>query len=291
MMADQPPPQTPPRQVEPATLPPVVSLTEAAHLDPTQARALLGTKAASLARLAGAGFPVPPGVVVVTAAAAADWDQAYARLRSAAGELGGPERRFAVRSSASAEDLAGASFAGQYETVLDVRLDQLPNAVRQVVDSAATARVAAYRQAHPQAAPANSSGSGAGMAVLVQVMVPADAAGVAFTANPLTGDRDEVVITAVRGLGERLVAGQAKGGFVLYGPYTFTLEPRPAGGRVAVVGVCINQSRTRRHDARTDAPGRRNDTPYVRLSYTVTRQENRWLVTAYSGRPASSCPA
>ena len=49
------------------------------------------------------------------------------------------------------------------------------------------------------------------MAVLVQVMVPADAAGVAFTANPLTGDRDEVVISAVRGLGERLVAGQATG--------------------------------------------------------------------------------
>jgi rifampicin phosphotransferase len=210
MMAEQPPPQTPPRQVEPATLPPVVSLAEAAHLDPTQARALLGTKAASLARLAGAGFPVPPGVVV-TAAAAADWDQAYARLRSAAGELGDPERRFAVRSSATAEDLAGASFAGQYETVLDVRLDQLPNAVQQVLDSAATVRVAAYRQAHPQAAPANSSGSGAGMAVLVQVMVPADAAGVAFTANPVSGDRDEVVIAAVRGLGERLVAGQATG--------------------------------------------------------------------------------
>jgi hypothetical protein len=61
MMADQPPPHTPPRQVEPATHPPVLSLTEAAHLDPTQARALVGTKAASLARLAGAGFPVPAG--------------------------------------------------------------------------------------------------------------------------------------------------------------------------------------------------------------------------------------
>jgi rifampicin phosphotransferase len=209
MMADQPPPQTPPRQVEPATLPPVVSLTEAAHLDLTQARALLGTKAASLARLAGAGFPVPAGVVLTTAAA--DWDQAYARLRSAAGELGGPDQRFAVRSSASAEDLAGASFAGQYETVLDVGLDELPQAVRQVVDSAASARVAAYRQAHPQAAPADPSGSGGGMAVLVQVMVPADSAGVAFTANPLTGDRDEVVISAVAGLGERLVAGLATG--------------------------------------------------------------------------------
>jgi rifampicin phosphotransferase len=210
MMADQPPPQTPPRQVEPATLPPVLSLTEAAHLDPTQARALLGTKAASLARLTRAGFPVPPGVVV-TAAAAADWDQAYGQLRAVAAEPRDPNQRFAVRSSATAEDLAGASFAGQYETVLDVGLDELPDAVRQVVDSAASARVAAYRQAHPQAAPADPPGSGAGMAVLVQVMVPADAAGVAFTANPLTGDRDEVVISAVRGLGERLVAGQATG--------------------------------------------------------------------------------
>jgi phosphohistidine swiveling domain-containing protein len=210
MMADQPPPQAPPRQVEPAPLPPVLSLTEAAHLDPTQAWALLGTKAASLARLAGAGLPVPLGVVV-TAAAAADWDQAYARLRSAAAELGGPDQRFAVRSSATAEDLAGASYAGQYETVLDVRLDELPQAVRQVVNSATSARVAAYRQAHPQAAPADPSGSGGGMAVLVQVMVPADAAGVAFTANPLTGDRDEIVISAVRGVGERLVAGQATG--------------------------------------------------------------------------------
>jgi pyruvate,water dikinase len=211
MMADRPQPQTPPRQIEPATRPPVLSLTEAAHLDPTQARALLGTKAASLAHLAGAGFPVPPGVVV-TAAAAADWDQAQAQLRSAAAELdGGRGQRFAVRSSAAAEDLADASFAGQYETILDVGLDELPQAVRRVVDSAASARVAAYRQARPQAASANSFGSGAGMAVLVQVMVPAEAAGVAFTANPLTGDRDEVVIGAVRGLGERLVAGQATG--------------------------------------------------------------------------------
>jgi phosphohistidine swiveling domain-containing protein len=210
MMADQPQPETPPRQVEPATLPPVVSLAEAAHLDPTQARALLGTKAASLARLAGAGFPVPPGVVV-TPAAAADWAQAHGRLHAVAAELGGPDQRFAVRSSASAEDLAGASFAGQYETVLDVGLDELAEAVRRVVDSAASGRVAAYRQAHPQAAPADPPGSGGGMAVLVQVMVPADAAGVAFTANPLTGARDEIVISAVPGLGEPLVAGQATG--------------------------------------------------------------------------------
>jgi rifampicin phosphotransferase len=202
--------QTSRHEVDPDMLPPVIGLEEAARLDPAAARALLGTKAASLARLAGAGFPVPAGVVVTTTAAA-DWDQAYAQLRSTAAELGGRDQRFAVRSSASAEDLAGASYAGQYETVLDVRLDELPQAVRHVVDSAASARVSAYRQAHPQAAAADPFGSGGGMAVLVQVMVAAEAAGVAFTANPLTGDRDEVVISAVRGLGERLVAGQATG--------------------------------------------------------------------------------
>jgi rifampicin phosphotransferase len=198
-------------EVDSDVLPPVISLEEAARLDPA-ARALLGSKAASLALLSGAGFPVPAGVVVTTAAAA-DRDQAYTQLRAAA-ELGGPDQRFAVRSSATAEDLAGASYAGQYETVLDVRLDELPDAVRRVFDSAASARVAAYRQAHPQAgatvAPALAP-SGSGMAVLVQVMVAAEAAGVAFTADPLTGARDEVVISAVRGLGERLVSGQATG--------------------------------------------------------------------------------
>jgi rifampicin phosphotransferase len=198
-------------RVERDMLPPVITLDEAARLDRATAQALLGSKAANLARLVGAGFPVPPGVVV-TADAEADWDEAYARLRTEAAELGGMRgQRFAVRSSASAEDLAGASFAGQYETVLDANIDQLPDAVRQVFDSAASARVAAYRHAHPDATATAGEGSTAstGMAVLVQIMVTAGAAGVAFTANPLTGDRDEVVITAVRGLGERLVSGQA----------------------------------------------------------------------------------
>jgi rifampicin phosphotransferase len=202
--------QTSRHEVDPDVPPPVITLEEAACLDPAAAPALLGSKAANLARLIGAGFPVPAGVVV-TAAAVADWDQTSAQLRSAATELGDPDQRFAVRSSAAAEDLAGASFAGQYETILNVRLDKLPDAVRRVFDSAASARVSAYRQAHPQAATAGSSGSDVGMAVLVQIMVPAEAAGVAFTANPLTGARDEVVISAVPGLGERLVSGQATG--------------------------------------------------------------------------------
>src|SRR4029453_15667529 len=111
---------------------PVVTLAEAAGLEPDRARALLGTKAANLARLAAAGFPVPAGVVV-TAAGAAHLDTVWARLRTAAAALAGPAgpagqqgQRYAVRSSGAAEDLEDASFAGQYETVLDVGLDELP---------------------------------------------------------------------------------------------------------------------------------------------------------------------
>src|SRR5215208_1333640 len=118
------------------------------------------------------------------------------------GGRGGAEQ-FAVRSSGTAEDLEGASFAGQYETFLDVRIDDLPAAVGRVFDSACASGVSAYRDARTEL----TGETAPSMAVLVQVMVGADSAGVAFTANPVTGERGEIVITAVRGLGERLVSG------------------------------------------------------------------------------------
>jgi phosphohistidine swiveling domain-containing protein len=185
----------------PGAVPAVVSFAEAAGLD----AAVLGSKAATLARLAAAGFPVPPGLVV-TAHAEERWEESRPRILAAAAQLGA--RRFAVRSSAAAEDLAEASFAGQYESVLDVPADGLGEAIRQVLDSAAATRVAAYTRARTDS-PAEQARSR--MAVLVQVMVEADAAGVAFSANPVTGDRDQAVVSAVRGLGERLVSGRAVG--------------------------------------------------------------------------------
>jgi pyruvate,water dikinase len=182
--------------------PPVVTFAEAASLDSSD----LGVKAANLVRLASAGFPVPPGLVVTPAAAQANPEEMWPQLRKAAAELGA--QRFAVRSSGTAEDLQDASFAGQYETFLNVGLDELPDAVGRVFDSASAARVSAYKETRGEA----SAGTGhSRMAVIVQVMVEADAAGVTFTANPLTGERSEVVITAVRGLGERLVSGAAVG--------------------------------------------------------------------------------
>ena len=179
----------------------VLRLVGTAALDASE----IGAKAANLARLARAGFPVPPGLVV-TPAAGKRWKEARTRLLEAAAGLGA--ERFAVRSSGTAEDLEGASFAGQYETVLGVPLEGLPGAVKRVFDSADTSRVTAYREARGEASAENGRPR---MAVLVQAMVKADSAGVAFTANPVTGRRGEVVITAVRGLGERLVSGDAVG--------------------------------------------------------------------------------
>jgi len=181
---------------DPAAL--VVGLADAVSADPTR----VGRKAANLARLASASFPVPPGIVV-TPAAEDDWDSTLVALTAGLRALG--EHRFAVRSSAVAEDLEDASFAGQYETELGVMAAEVPAAVRRVFASAASAQVEAYRRARAGAIPAGTSA----IAVLVQVMVDAEAAGVAFTANPVSADRDEVVISAVRGLGERLVSGQA----------------------------------------------------------------------------------
>jgi rifampicin phosphotransferase len=162
-------------------------------------RARVGGKAGVLGELAAAGLPVPRGFVVTAAELDADgWELA---LAEAAGDLGGS--RFAVRSSGAAEDLTDASYAGLYETYLKVPADELAQAVRRCFAAAGAERVQAYRERH--------GGGAAAMAVLVQEMVDPVAAGVAFTAHPLTGDRDQTVVTAVAGLGDRLVSGEPVG--------------------------------------------------------------------------------
>jgi len=173
----------------------VVRLTEAAGLG----RQVMGGKAAVLAELAAAGFAVPAGFVVTSGAR--DDPVLASRVAAEAGRLGGT--RFAVRSSAVAEDLPDASYAGLYDTLLDVPTDQLGDALHECFSAANSPRVAGYHQHH--------GGGGTGMAVLVQVMVDAACAGVAFTAHPVTGDRHQTVVTATLGLGEALVSGRATG--------------------------------------------------------------------------------
>jgi phosphohistidine swiveling domain-containing protein len=161
---------------------------------------LAGNKAATLAVLRRAGFEVPPGVVIPAEALGVAADEPPAGVRAAlvhVPEVLGPGP-WAVRSSSTAEDSEQASFAGQFETVLGVDADGLADAVSRVWRSGSSERVKTY---------AGDRGAGS-MAVLIQPMVAAAAAGVAFTADPVSGRR-QTVIEAVEGLGERLVSGAA----------------------------------------------------------------------------------
>jgi pyruvate,water dikinase len=158
----------------------------------------VGGKAASLGELIAAGIRVPDGVVLVADTTGLTNGDRARLLRSAAEAMGGD--RFAVRSSGVAEDGEQRSFAGLYETVLDVPTSELAAASDRVLQSARADRVTRYA---PKA-----SGR---MAVIVQHMVDAVAAGVALTADPVSGDRQVCVVTAVKGVGAPLVAGEVPG--------------------------------------------------------------------------------
>src|SRR6266487_3260936 len=205
--------------------------------------AAVGGKGANLSQLVRAGFPVPTGFLVSTAAyrafvqdndlqqqivararsgAATDVEAVSAAIRqlferanipstvaaaiqqayAALGPAGKALVPLAVRSSATAEDLSGASFADQQETFLNVRGEQeVLQAVKRCWSSLWTPRALAYR-ARQGIDPATVS-----LAVVVQTMVQASVAGILFTANPLSGARDEIVMDAAWGLGEAIVSG------------------------------------------------------------------------------------
>lgn len=203
--------------------------------DPGTDVSAVGGKGASLARLAAAGFDVPAAIVVTTqayrafvdqaglhqavlAAVAADQDRAAETIQQSfhdaavppdvaeavrTGYTGLGAGPVAVRSSATAEDLAEASFAGQRDSFLDVSGEAaVLDAVRACWASLWTARAISYRALH-RIPPGEVA-----MAVVIQRMADTDTAGVLFTADPVTGNRDRVVVNAVRGRGEALVAGR-----------------------------------------------------------------------------------
>jgi phosphohistidine swiveling domain-containing protein len=164
---------------------PVISLSSARDV------ALVGGKAAALGDLIRAGERVPDGFCVTTEAfrqgviPEAEVAEAYARLG------GGP---VAVRSSATAEDLPDASFAGQHDTVLNVTGEQeLVAAIAKCWESLHSGRAAAYREAR------DIDPASVRMAVVVQRMIAAERAGVLFTANPVTGNRTEMLVESAPG--------------------------------------------------------------------------------------------
>lgn len=160
----------------------------------------IGGKAAALARLVRAGFDVPPFFVV-----AADAGLEAAEIRAALARLAPEGGRFAVRSSAAEEDGAGHSFAGQFESYLNVDADDVVARVAEVRASARAERVVAYRRERGLDSAAPSP------AALVQRMLVPDAAGVAFSSDPVSGRRTVQIVAAVVGLGDALVSGEAEG--------------------------------------------------------------------------------
>jgi phosphohistidine swiveling domain-containing protein len=187
-------------------------------LTPDQ-RPVAGGKAGTLARLCQAGYPVPDGLVLLPAAFSGDdlSAEAWAQARAHVGRLRGadPQAAFAVRSSAIGEDSARASFAGEFETVLDVRTEEeVRAAIRTVRRSRHSERVRAYSESRGLTQVPE-------MAVVVQHLVRAKISGVLFTADPVSGSRTQMVGNYVHGPGDRLVSGEAE-------PHEFALS-RPKG--------------------------------------------------------------
>jgi rifampicin phosphotransferase len=213
----------------------------------------VGGKGANLGELISAGFDVPDGFILTTAAyrSAARAvkvdpsmpEDAAERLRTArvpapvAAAATTAYRAFgggkvAVRSSATAEDLPGASFAGQQDTYLGVEGDDaLLDAIRRCWASLWNERAVAYRAAN-----GIDDGSVA-LAVVVQRMVDARAAGVLFTADPITGRRRTAVIDAAAGLGEALVSGAIVPDHYVADPHTGRISERMTQGDGAVLSA------------------------------------------------------
>ena len=263
----------------------IVGLDDPAAAD----AALVGGKGAGLRRLVALDARVPTGFVVSTTAFAAAMEgaedleaslrdvgpdtpvdvleQAAGRareallaasrsgpvleaVREAYTTLVGPDTRVAVRSSAVGEDAAGASFAGEHDTYLEIRgPDAVADAVARCWASLYTARAISYRQ--------RAGGDAGAMAVVVQEMVTARAAGVFMTLNPANGDRSTVVCEAVWGLGEPLVSGEVT-------PDRFVLDK--ISGEILRREIAVKPTRMTRTDDRpgtvvTDVPAEDHDRP------------------------------
>ena len=180
---------------------------------------LAGGKGGTLARLLQAGYPVPDGFVVLPAAFDGDvfkkdaWEKITGHLNRI--RMKDRQAAFAVRSSALAEDSAYASFAGEFETVLDVHTDEAVRAaILQVQNSRKSERVAAYSKA-------KGLKQNGHIAVVIQKLVRADISGILFTADPVTGNRFNISGNYVYGFGAELVSGEVE-------PYTFVIK-RPKG--------------------------------------------------------------
>lgn len=184
----------------------IVGFKDAQALDPQ----IVGRKFASLARAAREGFSVPEAVAIPTKAhghflATGSWPDGLRQEVVATARRIDLRKGVSIRSSATREDLAGQSFAGQYRSFLEVDSEaEILGRIEECWESAGSETVRSYLRA------VNLQGSDIEtplVAVIIQRMVNSAIAGVAFSRDPLRPDRDEMVIEAVKGHAEGLVSG------------------------------------------------------------------------------------
>lgn len=224
-----------------------------------------GGKAAGLARLRRLGLRVPPGYVIAGVSGVSDAATARFDEMAAAGWT-----PVAVRSSAVGEDGDDQSFAGQYDTVLGVdTVDRFVDAVRACADSVHSLRASSY-----------SGNASATMNVVVQRMVDARAAGVVFTADPVSGRRDLTVIDVVSGLGEALVDGTvAPDHVVLDADGTAVVNETVAAPVLSPVEIAAIQSGARRAEQEWGQP--------MDLEWAIDKSGELWWLQA---RPITTLP-
>lgn len=179
------------------------------HTDDVPPGATLGGKAGALARLAARGLPIPEWCVLTPpdldpSNIEQGLDRNWAsEIVAIAKSIAPDATHFAVRSSALDEDGAEHSFAGQLDSFLFVAPADIPAKVEAVWRSGFSQRIRAYRKERGISGPARLP------AVLIQRMIDAERAGVAFSADPVSGKRAHAVVSAVFGVGSALVSGEA----------------------------------------------------------------------------------
>ena len=237
------------------------------HLDQVE---LVGGKCANLGELTQAGFPVPPGFAVTTAAYERDdidaaVGEAYAELGRRTGLADPP---VAVRSSAIAEDLPDASFAGVQDTYLWIcGLDAVFDGIRRCWASFYNPEAIAYREAHGI--------TRGGMSVGIQYMVDARVAGVMFTINPVSGDRSSIAIDASYGLGSSVVGGEVTPDSFLVSKVTREIVRRQIGAKEIEVVADAEAATTVTRDVAAELRGQPclTDEEIVRLADLGRRVE------------------
>ena len=170
-------------------------------------QAFAGGKGGMLAKMYQEGYPVPEGFVILPSAFQGErlsseaWREVLILLNDIRKKHEGAQ--FAVRSSALSEDSAQASFAGEFETVLNVKADKdIEEAIYAVFRSKESERVKSYSSVQ-------GMDHSHQIAVVIQLMVQSEISGVLFTADPITGSYTSMIGNYVHGLGEQLVSGEA----------------------------------------------------------------------------------